>query len=33
MTADTLLSKLITGEFEQRIEALELEVAALKAEH
>ena len=32
MVADTLMSKLITGDFEQRIEALEAEVASLKAD-
>ena len=33
LTADTLMSKLVTGESEPRIEALEAEVAALKAKH
>ena len=33
LTADTLMSKLITGDFELRIEALEREIAALKAGH
>ncbi len=33
LNADTLMSKLVTGEFESRIEALEEEVAKLKAGH
>jgi polyhydroxyalkanoate synthesis regulator phasin len=31
MVADTLMSKLVTGEFEERIEALEKQVAKLVA--
>lgn len=30
LTADTLMSKLVTGEFEERIEALEAKVRALE---
>lgn len=33
MTADTLMSKLLTGEFAERIEALELKVRELEARH
>ena len=33
LTADTLMSKLLTGEFEQRIEALERQVSELMAGH
>ncbi len=33
MVADTFMSKLITGDFEMRIEALEAELKALKAGH
>ena len=33
LTADTLMSKLLTGDFEIRIKALEREIAALKAGH
>jgi hypothetical protein len=32
LTADTLLSKLLTGEFEERIEALENKVRALEGQ-
>jgi hypothetical protein len=33
LTADTLMSKLLTGEFEQRIEALERKVGELMEGH
>lgn len=32
LTADTLMSKLVTGEFEERIEALEAKVRELEAQ-